>query len=286
MGFDVSYHPISGAEIKRWYFNALELLKNGDEAAAADVAGQTGMDEFYVKKYMDTLKAGLNVTAEDSFDKTHGFYIAVMQGFFRKYFYVRGGAFSFLVEAKPEYRRYTESWADILGFTPPNKVADQITENYCSGVIIPNTKTQQLMNDIQNDAAVKADFDEYFSHGRLQIFLEALGYTIENDLSLLEATEVVEPNPLDLNSSSSYSNLFNCDPNGALLYRQAVIDQLAEAGIDPAKDKIERQVNHVDAAGSVMVENSSGIEIDPGTEGLKPKPRKKGFFAKLFGGKN
>lgn len=283
MGFDVSYHPIGDEEIKRWYFDALERLRGGDEAPVLETARQTGMDEFYVQKYLDTVKAGLQAENAELFDKTHGLYIAVTQGFFRKYFYIRGGAFTFLTEAKPEYRRYTETWADLLGFTPQNPVENRIVENYCSGVIIPNTKTQQLLNDIYADPQVKSDMEEYFSHGRLEIFLDALKYAVENDLNLLEATEVVEPNPLDLNGSSSYSNLFNCDPSGALLYREAVMEQLAEAGIDPEKDKIERQVNHVDAAGNVTVEKPAGNGSKPNAAAT---PRKKGFFGKLFGGKD
>jgi len=38
----------------------------------------------------------------------------------------------------------------------------------------------------------------------------------------------VEPNPLDLNKSSSYSNLFNCDPNGAIIYTQTAMQQISE----------------------------------------------------------
>lgn len=281
MGFDISYHPIGAAEAKRWYFDALEQLRNGAEEAVLASARQTGMDEFYVQKYLDTLKVGLNAEDTELFDKSHGYYTAVVQGFFGKYFYIRGGAFTFLVEAKPEYRRYTETWQDFLGFTPKNPVENQLVENYCAGVIIPNTKTQQLLNDIYSDAKVQADMEEYFSHGRLEIFLDALKYAMENDWSLLEATEVVEPNPLDLNSSGSYSNLFNCDPAGALLYREAVLEQLAEAGIDPEKDSIERQVNHVDAQGHVTVEKAPGNVVAPSTS-----PRKKGLFGKLFGGKN
>ena len=41
--------------------------------------------------------------------KSHGFYIAVIQGFFRDYYYTRGSGFSFLVEEKPEYARYFTS---------------------------------------------------------------------------------------------------------------------------------------------------------------------------------
>ena len=63
----------------------------------------------------------------------------------------------------------------------------------------------------------------------LPAFLDALNYACELEIGLLEATEVVEPNPLDLNKSSSYSNLFNCDTKGAIIYAQTAVQQIREA---------------------------------------------------------
>ena len=39
----------------------------------------------------------------------------------------------------------------------------------------------------------------------------------------------VEPNPIDLNRSESFSNLFNCDPQGALIYAEIAAQQIGEA---------------------------------------------------------
>lgn len=52
---------------------------------------------------------------------------------------------------------------------------------------------------------------------------------MENGLGLLEATDVVVPNVIDLNKTESYSNLFNCDPEGALIYREIAMEQIAQA---------------------------------------------------------
>ena len=51
----------------------------------------------------------------------------------------------------------------------------------------------------------------------------------ELEVGLLEATEVVEPNPIDLNRSESFSNLFNCDTQGALIYAEIAAQQIGEA---------------------------------------------------------
>ena len=64
------------------------------------LAAQHGMEDFYAEKYLDTLRVGAETESDELFDKSHGFYIAVIQGFFRDYYYTRGSAFSFLVEQK------------------------------------------------------------------------------------------------------------------------------------------------------------------------------------------
>ena len=90
MGYDVSYHPISEDEIQQWYFSPLaDLVKGGEEAVRA-LAQQQGMDAFYIEKYIETLRSGSDTTPDEIFEKTHGFYIAVTQGFFRTFFYTRG----------------------------------------------------------------------------------------------------------------------------------------------------------------------------------------------------
>ena len=47
-------------------------------------------------------------------------------------------------------------------------------------------------------------------------------------VGLLEATEVVEPNPIRPNESTSYSNLYHCDRDGVYLYMDAVRKQLED----------------------------------------------------------
>jgi hypothetical protein len=53
-----------------------------------------------------------------------------------------------------------------------------------------------------------------------------LDYSKENKLGLLEATEVVEPNPNDLNKSTGYTNFWHYDYGGPILYRDEVLEQM------------------------------------------------------------
>ena len=134
MGYDVSFHPISPDEIQEWYFTPLTWIQQGQEEKVLALAAQHGMEDFYAEKYLDTLRVGAETKPDELFDKSHGFYIAVIQGFFRDYYYTRGSGFSLLMEEKPEYVRYFTPWAQVVPTAFPNPAENQIIENYCSGV--------------------------------------------------------------------------------------------------------------------------------------------------------
>lgn len=110
MGYDVSFHPISPEEMREWYFTPLTWIQQGQEEKVLALAAQHGMEDFYTEKYLNTLRVGAETESNELFDKSHGFYIAVVQGFFRDYYYTRGSGFSFLLEEKPEYARYFTPW--------------------------------------------------------------------------------------------------------------------------------------------------------------------------------
>ena len=113
MGYDVSFHPISPEEMREWYFTPLTWIQQGQEEKVLALAAQHGMEDFYTEKYLNTLRVGAETESNELFDKSHGFYIAVVQGFFRDYYYTRGSGFSFLLEEKPEYARYFTPWAQV-----------------------------------------------------------------------------------------------------------------------------------------------------------------------------
>lgn len=262
MGWDISYHPIAEDQIKEWYFDVLL-----DQARLQKNADRYGIEPFYKQKYVDTIKVALETAPDAVFDTAHGYYIAVIQGFFNKYFYIRGGALSFL--ENDLINQYFKPWQQIIPENFANqKIQNQITTNYCSGVYIPKEKVVQLFDDYQSDATVKATLDELFSHNRITVFLKALAYAKANELGLLEATEVVEPNPIDLNQSVCYSNLFNCDPEGAQLYQQTAMEQLAAI---EEKEGLE----------SGTISNNASYEISNTEPGVAKKS--KGFWSKLFG---
>ena len=271
MGYDISYHPIKEAEIEEWYFGLFEDLADNCFDKVDELADKHGLEDFYRQKYKDTLRIGIDTQPQEAFDKSHGYYMAVIQGFFRTYFYTRGAAFSFLINDKPHYRAYTKPWQQIQPYNWENPIANQITENYSSGIYLPPEKLEQLLTDYHAKPAIKAELDAFFSDGRITVFLKALDYCRENGLGLLEATEVVEPNPIDLNSSACYSNLFNCDLDGPILYRDTARQQLSEM-------EKQQQV----APGSIAQQATYVTRV---TGPPQSQPRKKSFWSKLFGSK-
>lgn len=72
------------------------------------------------------------------------------------------------------------------------------------------------------------DLEGLWSNGQIAVLKKALSAAARLKTGLLEATEVVEPNPISPNESTSYSNLYHCDRDGVYLYIDAVSDQLKD----------------------------------------------------------
>ena len=87
----------------------------------------------------------------------------------------------------------------------------------------------QLLKDMEQDPKVCEDLERIWSNGQIAVLKKALSAAAELGAGLLEATEVVEPNPISPNESTSYSNLYHCDRDGVYLYIDTVSAQLADA---------------------------------------------------------
>lgn len=269
MGYDISYHAIGKDEILQWYFEPLKLTQKGDFEAIAQIAREAGMDEFYVEKYADGFRSALQYGTQGIFNKTHGFHLAVAQGYFREYFYTRGTAFSFLAAQSFKFKPYISDWREVL---PKEFLAEfsgeihnEIVENYCCGAYLNAAGVQNLLRDYEAGGEVKSAVDEFYAQN-LPVFLKALNLARELEVGLLEATEVVEPNPIDLNRSESFSNLFNCDTQGALIYAEIAAQQIGEAmqrdkaggGVRMVRENFTSRSANATGSGSVM-------EADGGT---------------------
>ena len=97
------------------------------------------------------MKYAAGTPPSERFETTHGFYMAVVQGFFRKHYYVRGTAVSFMAEEYPMMERYITPWKDILpeGILPPAQQG--IVENYSAGVYLSAEQVKELLSDYEGN---------------------------------------------------------------------------------------------------------------------------------------
>ena len=224
MGWDITYHPIAEDEVRSIYFAGIE-----DPLFYKTLQQRFSVDAFYAEQLRIRFDEARKIDEGVSFARGHAYYVAVICGFLRQHHYIRGGGFSFLLKDQL-MMRYTGDWKLLV----PDRLRhlhfdNQLTQNYCGGVYLPHESLKRLRGDYHREPKVRAQMDDVFSHGRLRIFWQALDAAISTGLGLIEASEVVEPSPFNLKESRSLSNLYNCHPDGALLYAEAAAQQLGEA---------------------------------------------------------
>ena len=110
MGYDVSFHPISPEEMREWYFTPLTWIQQGQEGKGADPCRTAWNGGFLWGKYLDTLRVGAGTESNELFDKSHGFYIAVIQGFSEITTTPEVVPFPSWWSRSREYARYFTSW--------------------------------------------------------------------------------------------------------------------------------------------------------------------------------
>lgn len=278
MGFDVSWHPISQKEMLRWYFDRLEEVRSGDRSGLVALAEEyrigsdNSNEEFCAARYQEIMDTAAKVQPGESFDKTHSYILAAVQGLFRTYYYTRGGLYSNLMD-QSAMAAYTLPFQKILGDRLQHPVQNRILENYSGGVFIPEDQVPRLLADGRS-GPVRAALESAFGN-TLPIFFKALEFAQGEGLGLLEATEVIEPNPLNLQETVCRSYLNNCNLDGVAVYVETCRRQLEEAvrsqGGDPATAQVAREVYAVEPPDPPAPE-----------EAEKKKP---GLLKKLFGRK-
>ena len=302
MGFDVTWHPISQVEMHQWYFDRLEEARRGNYIAAMRLAnqyrmGQAGGDQEQCRKaYRGMLEQGAQMKPDDPFDKTHSFLLAMVQGMFRTYYYTRGGIYSALAEMTPEMADYTLPFQEILGDKLQARIGigpirNRIFENYCGGVYIPEDQVSRLLADYESGKA-EEPLKQCFGP-TLAVFLKALLHAKKEGVGLLEATDVVQPDPLDLHATTCRSYLTNCDLDGVKIYAETARHQLEQA-IKAEKEAAEQpqafRQPSIPAAPPAPEPVAPKKTTTPKTSPKKnlPKkapPKKKGLFGRLFGGR-
>jgi hypothetical protein len=105
MGFDITYHPVRIDEMNSWFFEPVKAMKDGDESILKSVIEAQG-EGFFGEKYEFIIKDIASRYTEFPSEKGILYAMAACIGLFRKYQYVRGSSFSFLIERTPEMDKY------------------------------------------------------------------------------------------------------------------------------------------------------------------------------------
>ncbi|AMO19657.1 hypothetical protein [Flavobacterium columnare] len=209
-----SYHPIAEKEINEWYcdlkFQSIldhvyyEIVKNGR---------RFNLGEESLKSYVEIMKmAAKNAQSKNNFDEAHAYNIALVQGLFRKYFYLKDFSFSKLIDKKSYFERYTKKWQEIvkkekeilLNFN--NKISGEKS----GGIYIPSNKVVELLQDYSKKGSVQDDLNSFFGE-HITIFLDSLEYARHNNLGLLEAAGIINKDFLLSSSDVSDIIIENCD---------------------------------------------------------------------------
>ena len=170
MGFDITYHPISIEEMNKWFFEPVDALKNGDDSVLKRVI-ESQPDDFYAEKYEFILKDIASRYTEFPSEKGPLYAMANCIGLFHKYQYVRGSAFSFLIEREAVMDKYHTPWKDVIPDWVPEPESDLIAENYSSGIFIGPDRVKELLADNQSDENVHSILLNFFGERNLEVFL-------------------------------------------------------------------------------------------------------------------
>jgi len=224
MDLSVSYHPISEEQMRAWYFDVFKDLGAAEDLTVRIPQEQlkendlNELETYYKDKYLEMIKRSRDLDY-GNFNKWHGYFIAVVQGFFEKFYFVHGVAVSSILDR--EFKKtYLTPWEAVIpeDYIEGLEVNSKLNGPFSAGAYIAPEQVKQLLHDYENDSVIKELLQEQFEGKKIEVFLEALKYASENNQGLIEATKIIEPGEELFEEPSCYSNLFNCDVISAAVY--------------------------------------------------------------------
>ncbi len=224
MDFSISYHPISEKQMKTWYFDAFEdigvcnTLEQRIPEKQLKNHSREEVEAYYKNKYKTIIQRSRELDY-NNFNKWHGYFIAVAQGFFEKFYFVQGSALSSIID--PEFHQtYVSNWNDVIpnDYTEDLHISNKLEGPFSAGVYINPGKVKQLLTDYKNNSELKEILDEQFEGKKVEVILAALEYASKNNQGLLEASKVIEQKEELFEEPDCFSNVFNCDVMSAAVY--------------------------------------------------------------------
>lgn len=216
----ITYHPISDVMLESYAYYVFDA--NG-RALASEHADGIAMDEPH-RRHLVSLLTGFATPGNFAFDQTHGFAIALTQGFFGPYFYINDARLSSVGEVLSSY---TSPWQDVLpDWQNSDTAANRLLGNYSSGVFIPSDQVARLMTDAHGVQDLSDALAAEFPDEKLGVLWAALQTAHAQGAGLLEAAGAIVPDPHDLMNTTCFSRYEHCDPAGL----QAYVERVARDG--------------------------------------------------------
>jgi hypothetical protein len=234
MDFSVSYHPISPKQMEQWYFNVFEDLGEANDLVVhipkeqLKHNTQEELERFYKEKYLGMIKRSRTLDYDD-FNRWHGYFLGVIQGFFEKFFFVQGSAVS-AIHDKEFHKKYFTPWSEVV----PSEYIEELRADsrlhgaFCAGAYMSATNVKELLDDYKSDPYIQELLQDQFPKQRVEVFIKVLEYARENDQGLLEASRVIEQSDGVFEEPSCYSNLFNCDIFSSVVYTNELAEHYEE----------------------------------------------------------
>ena len=199
MGYDVTFHPVSRAELQRFVFDVV-----GDPALASVRATELAPDPDKREVALDVYEQMSAWNGQDvPFNATYGVVAAIVAGFLHPYWYVRGQAVSFLAQQDPSVHellvplpRIAEGAVGSL----KDPSCGLITDNYTASGLLENL--DEFLVRFQKHLRPQSKLAfwkkpplalELFSEDGIQALEYAVRYAQAKRLGLMEATDVVVP---------------------------------------------------------------------------------------------
>jgi hypothetical protein len=201
MGFDVTFHPVSVADLQHFVFDLA-----GDAALAGPRSKELTLDPAKQREVAVGVLARLpdfveEVKADGDFAMSVSFAAAAVAGYRHPYWYARGSALSFMAAEHPPLAKLFSSLAS-LAKGPVATLEDDsfalLTENYsASGVVLPGklAALQKLLAGLARapSKGQQGPLFEIFDADGYDSLQRAMAYALEHQLGLMEATELVVP---------------------------------------------------------------------------------------------
>jgi hypothetical protein len=191
MGFDVTFHPVSPADLQRYCFDVAsdpELAR----VRVAEIAASQGKQRDLFDGVLSRLPEFVEEQRQGAsqFGSTVAMAAAAVAGYIHPFWYARGCALSFVCDKRPEVARLITPLPELAA-GPIAELSDEtgglLSSNYTAGGVVLPEALPKLAELVEEGAF------ESFDEDCLDSLRRAIAYARERGLGLMEATDLVVP---------------------------------------------------------------------------------------------